>query len=72
MPKEEVVLLDGVVEELRPNATFLIRVANMEKPVLGHLSGKMRKNNIKVLAGDTVDLEFSVYDLTKARIVRRR
>ncbi|CAB4163866.1 InfA Translation initiation factor 1 (IF-1) [uncultured Caudovirales phage] len=72
MSKEDVMLLEGFVEELLPNAMFRVRVENMEKLVLGHLSGKMRKNNIKVLAGDEVDIEFSPYDLSRGRIVRRR
>ena len=72
MSKEDVMLLEGFVEELLPNAMFRVRVDNMEKLVLGHLSGKMRKNNIKVLAGDEVDIEFSPYDLSRGRIVRRR
>jgi translation initiation factor IF-1 len=45
---------------------------NVENLVLAHLSGRMRKNNIKVLLGDEVELEFSPYDLTKGRIVRRK
>ena len=72
MSKEDVMLLEGFVEELLPNAMFRVRVENMEKLVLGHLSGKMRKNNIKVLAGDEVDIEFRPYDLSRGRIVRRR
>ena len=72
MSKEDVMLLEGFVEELLPNAMFRVRVENMEKLVLGHLSSKMRKNNIKVLAGDEVDIEFSPYDLSRGRIVRRR
>ena len=69
MSKEDVMLLEGFVEELLPNAMFRVRVENMEKLVLGHLSGKMRKNNIKVLAGDEVDIEFSPYNLSRGRIV---
>ena len=72
MSKEGVMLLEGFVEELLPNAMFRVRVENMEKLVLGHLSGKMRKNDIKVLTGDEVDIEFSPYDLSRGRIVRRR
>ena len=45
---------------------------NIEKLVLAHLSGRMRKNNIKVLLGDRVEMEFSPYDLTKGRITRRK
>jgi translation initiation factor IF-1 len=49
-----------------------VQLENFEKPVLASLSGRMRQNNIKVLAGDVVELEFSPYDLTRGRIVRRR
>jgi translation initiation factor IF-1 len=45
---------------------------NFEKPVLANLSGRMRQNNIKVLTGDVVELEFSPYDLARGRITRRR
>jgi len=45
---------------------------NFERPVLANLSGRMRQNNIKVLAGDVVELEFSPYDLARGHITRRR
>ena len=51
---------------------FRIKIPNFDKPVLATLSGRMRQNNIKVLAGDTVEMEFSPYDLTRGRITRRR
>jgi translation initiation factor IF-1 len=51
---------------------FRVKIDNVEHTVLGHLSGRMRTNNIKVLLGDRVEMEFTPYDLTKGRIVRRR
>jgi translation initiation factor IF-1 len=51
---------------------FRVKLDNIDTLVLGHLSGRMRKNNIKVLLGDRVEMEFSPYDLTKGRIVRRK
>lgn len=71
MAKEEGLKLDGVVEEVLPNAMFRVRMPN-ESLVIGYISGKMRKFDIKILLGDTVEVEFSPYDLTKGRITRRR
>jgi translation initiation factor IF-1 len=51
---------------------FLVKLENIETLVLAQLSGRMRKNNIKVLLGDRVEMEFSPYDLTKGRITRRK
>jgi translation initiation factor IF-1 len=70
--KEETIELEGVVEEIMPAAMFRIRLADTNTLVLGYLSGRMRTNNIKVLLGDRVLLEFSPYDLTRGRITRRR
>ena len=64
--------MEGRVEEVLPAAMFRVRLDNIEKLVLAHLSGRMRKNNIKVLLGDRVEMEFSPYDLSKGRIVRRK
>ena len=72
MAKEEAIKMEGVVEEVLPNTTYRIRIANFERTVLASLNGRMRQHNIKVLAGDTVELEFSPYDLTRGRITRRR
>lgn len=60
----------GVVEEALPNTTFRIRLKD-GNTVLGFLSGKMRKYYIKVLVGDEVTMEFSPYDDSKGRIVKR-
>lgn len=64
--------MEGVISEVLRNTQYRVQLENFEKPVLASLSGRMRQNNIKVLAGDTVELEFSPYDLSRGRIVRRR
>jgi translation initiation factor IF-1 len=64
--------MEGQVVEILPNATFRIKLDEADNIVLGTISGKMRQNNIKVLLGDRVEIEFSVYDLTRGRITRRR
>lgn len=71
MAKEEGIKMDGKVIEVLPNATFRITL-NAGQTVLGYISGKMRKNDIKVLLGDVVEIEFSPYDLARGRITRRR
>jgi translation initiation factor IF-1 len=63
--------MSGVVDEILPNTMFRVKLENFENPVLATISGRMRQNNIKVLAGDAVELEFSPYDLTRGRITRR-
>lgn len=72
MAKEEAIKMDGTVVEILPNAMFRIKLNDIEKLVLGTISGKMRQYNINVLLGDRVEIEFSVYDLTRGRIVRRK
>lgn len=70
MAKEETIELTGEVIELLPNAVFRVKLETGHI-VKGHISGKMRKFAIKVLLGDRVIIEFSPYDLTRGRIVRR-
>jgi translation initiation factor IF-1 len=72
MAKEDIISMEGRVEEVLPATMFRVKLDNMDAQVLGHLSGRMRKNNIKVLLGDRVEMEFSPYDLTKGRITRRK
>ena len=72
MAKEEGFKIDGKVIEILPNATFRVKVDTVDTPVIGVISGKMRKNNIRILLGDRGEIEFSVYDLTRGRITRRR
>jgi translation initiation factor IF-1 len=71
MAKEDTIKCEGKVEELLPNMSFRVRLENGAN-VLAHLCGKMRMRNIRVLVGDTVSVEMSPYDLTKARIVYRQ
>ena len=70
MSKEDMIEFSGTVTELLPNAMFRVKLDN-EHTILAHTSGKMRKNRIRVLAGDRVTLELSPYDLTKGRITFR-
>jgi translation initiation factor IF-1 len=72
LSKEDVIKMEGVIAEVLRNTTYRVQIENFEKTVLATLNGRMRQNNIKVLAGDTVELEFSPYDLTRGRITRRR
>ena len=72
MSKDDFIKMEGVISEVLRNTQYRVQIENFEKPMLATLSGRMRQNNIKVLAGDTVELEVSPYDLTRGRIVRRR
>jgi translation initiation factor IF-1 len=71
MAKEEPIKLEGKIIDVLPNTMYRVKLANFENPVLAVLNGRMRQNNIKVLLGDDVELEFSPYDLTRGRITRR-
>ena len=70
MSKEDAIEFQGVVSELLPNAMFKVKLDN-DHEVIAHTSGKMRKNRIRVLAGDRVTVEMTPYDLTKGRITFR-
>ena len=70
MPKEDSIEFQGVVMELLPNAMFKVKLDN-DHEILAHSSGKMRKNRIRVLAGDKVTVAMTPYDLTKGRITFR-
>ncbi len=72
MSKEDIIIMEGVVELILPNTVFRVRLEENNSSVLGYLSGKMRTNNIKVLMGDRVEIHFSPYDLSKGRITRRK
>jgi translation initiation factor IF-1 len=67
---EDMISLEGRVEEVLPNAMFRV-LLEQGSTVLGHISGKMRQNRITILQGDKVKVEMSPYDLTKCRIVYR-
>ena len=70
MAKEDVISLEGKIEEVLPNAMFRVRL-EQGSAVLGFISGKMRQNRIQILLGDKVRVEMSPYDLSKCRIVYR-
>lgn len=70
MAKDDVIAMEGRVLESLPNTTFRVQLENGHL-VLGHISGKMRKNYIRILPGDKVSVEMTPYDLSKARIVFR-
>jgi translation initiation factor IF-1 len=70
LPKEDMIEFSGTVVELLPNAMFRVKLDN-DHQILAHTSGKMRKNRIRVLAGDRVNVEMTPYDLTKGRITFR-
>ena len=70
MAKEGLIEFKGVVLDLLPNAMFKVKLEN-DHEILAHSSGKMRKNRIRVLAGDKVTVEMTPYDLTKGRITFR-
>ena len=65
MAKDDVIAIDGVIEEVLPNAMFRIKL-DQGNTVLGHISGRMRQNKIQILAGDRVSVEMSPYDLSKS------
>lgn len=69
--KEELIALAGVVIDKQPNAYFKVKVNDSDHIVLATISGRMRRNRIRILMGDRVDVELSPYDLTKGRITYR-
>ena len=70
LSKQDVIEMEGTIEEALPNAMFRVVLENGHK-VLAHISGKMRKHFIKILPGDKVKVELSPYDLTRGRITYR-
>lgn len=69
--KDNVAILEGSVVENLPNTLFKVKIGDSEKVILCYLSGKMRKNYIKILPGDKVRLEITPYDLNRGRIIYR-
>ncbi len=70
MAKEEAIQMNGVVKETLPNTVFRVELENGHM-ITAHISGKMRKNYIRIITGDKVLVEISPYDLSKGRIVFR-
>ncbi len=70
MSKEDCIEFEGEVVDTLPNTTFKVKLENGHV-VMAHISGKMRKNYIRILTGDKVKVEMTPYDLTKGRITYR-
>lgn len=70
MAKEDLIEMHGVVNEILPDSRFRVTLDNGHK-LIAYAGGRMRKNHIRVLAGDNVSLELSPYDLSKGRITFR-
>lgn len=70
MAKEEHIEMQGTVTECLPNTTFRVELEN-GRLIIAHISGRMRKNYIRILTGDIVTIELSAYDLTRGRITYR-
>lgn len=68
---DDVIKIEGVITEVLRNTNYRVKIENVENVILATLSGRIRQNNIKVLAGDRVQLEMSPYDLSRGRITRR-
>jgi translation initiation factor IF-1 len=71
LAKNDVIELEGKVLEILPNTTFKVQLENGHE-ILAHISGKMRQFNIRILAGDSVTVEMTPYDLSKGRITYRQ
>ena len=69
--KDDVITVEGEIIENLPNTLFKVKLSNSEKVILCYLSGKMRKNYIKILPGDKVKFELSRYDMERGRIIYR-
>ena len=71
MSKEDLIPAEGVIIDKQPNAFFKVRLDSSEHVVLAQISGKMRKNRIRILTGDGVSIEMSPYHQTRGRITYR-
>ena len=74
MPKSDVIEVEAVVKAALPNAMFRLEIETGQRKheIIGHISGKMRRNYIRITPGDKVLVQLSPYDLTKGRIVFRQ
>lgn len=71
MGKQDVIQIDGIIEETLPNANFRVKLQNGHV-IRAHVAGKIRMNYIRILPGDKVTVEISPYDLTRGRITFRK
>ena len=70
MGKQDVIEIDGIIQDTLPNAMFKVKLSNGHE-ILAHVSGKIRMHYIRILPGDRVTVEISPYDLTRGRITFR-
>lgn len=70
MAKEELLTLDGVIEDILPDGRFAVRLEN-EHRIIAYTAGRMRRNRIRSIVGDRVQVEMTPYDLEKGRIIYR-
>lgn len=70
MPKEDLLTLDGVIDEILPDGRFRVMLENEHK-IIAYTAGRMRKNRIRSVVGDRVQVEMTPYDLEKGRIIYR-
>tara|TARA_B100001093_G_scaffold515821_1_gene593084 strand:- start:836 stop:1054 length:219 start_codon:yes stop_codon:yes gene_type:complete len=71
LAKQETLEFKGIVTELLPNAMFRVKLLENNHEILAHTAGRLKKNRIRVLAGDNVTVEMTPYDLTRGRITFR-
>jgi len=71
LARDDLIPAEGTIIDKQPNAFFKVQLDNTEHVVLAAISGKMRKNRIRILVGDRVSVEMSPYDLTRGRITYR-
>lgn len=71
MAKEEGMKVNGIVSEVLGNAMFRVKLENSDHLVTAYIGGKLRKHDIKIIAGDKVQMEMSPYDMSKGRIMYR-
>ena len=71
MARDDLIPASGVIIDKQPNAFFKVQLDDSDHVVLAQISGKMRKNRIRILVGDRVSVEMSPYDLTRGRITYR-
>ncbi|HEV3471019.1 MAG TPA: translation initiation factor IF-1 [Pyrinomonadaceae bacterium] len=71
MAKDDLIPAEGVIIDKQPNAFFKVQLHDSDHVVLAQISGKMRKNRIRILVGDRVSVEMSPYDLSRGRITYR-
>jgi len=71
MSKDDILELEGRVEEVLPGSMFRVKIDQMPEPLLCYMGGKLKQNKIRIILGDQVRVEVSTYDLTKGRVTYR-